>query len=155
MLNALRVPLLWLGAVLVPGSSQYGTHATGPWVIPALNLLVPWATSRELNAMHLDDRKLWLLTQYAILVRLLLQGLLARRRTSMRAAAWAALLICVATAFVDEAHQSMLPARTGSVGDVMLDCLGALMMLMMLRARYEPVPAPAAGRAAASPEPGG
>ena len=31
----------------------------------------------------------------------------------------------------------MLPARTGSVGDVMLDCLGALLMLLLLRARYE------------------
>jgi VanZ family protein len=153
MLKALRVPLLWLGVVLLLGSSRFGTHGTGPWVIPALSWLVPWATPRELHALHLVVRKLAHLTQYAILARVWLQGILAWRRTTVRTAAWAALLICVATAFVDEAHQSMLPARTGSVGDVMLDCLGALMMLIMLRARYETTPAPAVGDP--SPEPGG
>jgi len=44
---------------------------------------------------------------------------------------------------VDEGHQSMLLSRTGSVSDAVLDCLGALMMLLMLRARYEAsAPAP-------------
>ena len=153
MLKALRVPVLWLGVVLVLGSSGFGTHATGPWIVPVLNWLVPWATPRELNGLHHVVRKLLHLTEYAILARLWLQGILAWRATTVRAAAWAALLICVLCAFLDEAHQSMLSTRTGSVGDVMLDCLGALMMLIMLRARYENVPAPAVGDP--SPEPGG
>jgi len=37
----------------------------------------------------------------------------------------------------------MLPTRTGSVADALLDCLGALLMLLLLRARYAPrEPAP-------------
>jgi len=138
MMKALRIPLLWLGIVLLLGTGRFGAHATGPWVIPALTWLMPWATPRELNALHSVVRKLGHLTQYAILARVWLHGVLAWRGVSVRTAAWAALLICVACAFVDEAHQSMLLTRTGSVEDAVLDCLGALLMLMLLRARYEP-----------------
>jgi VanZ family protein len=83
-------------------------------------------------------RKLGHLTEYAILARAWMHGVLAWRATSVRTAAWGALLVCIACAFVDEAHQSMLLTRTGSVADALLDCLGALMMLMLLRVRYEP-----------------
>ena len=143
-MKALRVPLLWLAIVLFLGSSRFGALQTGPWVIPALGTLVPWATARDLHALHILLRKLWHITQYAILARAWLHGVLAWRATSVRAAAWAALLVCIACAFVDEGHQSMLLSRTGSVSDAVLDCLGALMMLMMLRARYEArAPSPA------------
>ena len=141
MMKAFRIPLLWLGIVLFLGSSHFGTQQTGAWVIPALTRIVPWASARELHALHAVLRKLAHLTEYAILARLWWQGLLAwsaRRGMTVRTAAWAALLICAGCAFADEAHQSMLPTRTGSVADVLLDCLGALLMLLLLRARYEP-----------------
>jgi VanZ family protein len=89
--------------------------------------------------MHMVLRKLGHLTEYAVLARTWLHGMLLwRPATTVRTAAWAALLICVACAFVDEAHQSMLLTRTGSVADAVLDSLGAVLMLMLLRARYEP-----------------
>lgn len=144
-MKAFRFPLLWLGIVLFLGSSHFGTQQTGVWVIPALTWVVPWATPRELYALHAVLRKLAHLTEYAILARLWWQGLLGWRGMTVRTAAWAALLICAACAFADEAHQSMLPTRTGSVADALLDCLGALLMLLLLRARYEPrEPAPIA-----------
>ena len=143
MPRALRVPLLWLAIVLFLGSSRFGALQTGPWVIPALGALVPWATPRDLQALHVVLRKLGHLTEYAILARAWLDGVLAWRATSVRTAAWTALLVCIACAFADEAHQAMLLSRTGSVGDAVLDSLGALLMLMLLRARYEPgAPAP-------------
>jgi VanZ family protein len=161
MMKALRIPLLWLALVIVLGSAHFGAQSTGPWVIPALMWIVPWATPRELQALHVVVRKLGHLTEYAVLARVWLHGLLAWRRVSVRVAAWAALLVCAACAFLDEAHQSMLPSRTGSVGDAVLDCLGALMMLMMLRARYTEggtlrgFPQIRDARAAGTPELGG
>lgn len=154
MTKALRIPLLCLGVVLFLGSAWFGAQSTGRWVVPVLTWIVPWATPRELHALHMVLRKLGHLTEYAVLARVWLHGVLAWRRVTMRSAAWAALLICVACAFVDEAQQSMLPSRTGSVADAVLDCLGALMMLMMLRARYEAETALPATRVAATPEPG-
>ena len=153
MIKALRVPLVWLAIVLFLGTSSFGITQTGPWLIPLLKALTPWATPRELHGFHIVLRKLWHLTQYAILARAWLVGVLAWRRVTVKCAAWAALLVCVACAFVDELHQSMLLTRTGSAGDAILDCLGALMMLMMLRARYETALAPTVARAA--PETGG
>ena len=141
MLKAFRVPLLWLAVVLYLGSSGFGAPQTGPWVIPALGTLVPWASARDLHALHILLRKLWHLTQYAILARAWLHGMLAWRPMTVRTAAWTALLVCIACAFADEAHQAMLLTRTGSVADAVLDCLGALLMLMLLRARYEPAAA--------------
>ena len=151
MLKALRAPLLWMALVLFLGGSAFGAQTTAAWVIPLLKPLAPYATARELHALHIILRKLWHLTEYAILARVWLHGILAWRGMSVRGAAWVALLVCVACAFVDEAHQSMLLTRTGSVADAVLDCLGALLMLMMLRARYHVRPtshgAPARARA--------
>ena len=151
MIRAFRIPLLWLSVVLFLGSSRFGAHQTGPWLIPLLKALAPWAAARDLDGLHMVVRKLWHLTQYAILARTWLLGVLACRRSSLRTASWIALLVCVACAFVDEGHQAMLLTRTGSAADAVLDSLGALMMLMMLRARYEA----SAGAPAAAAEPGG
>lgn len=142
MLKAFRLPVFWLGLVLFLGGSGFGIQQTAPWVVPILKTLVPWSSGHDVHALHVLLRKLGHLTEYAILARVWLHGLFVWRRMSVRAAAWGALLICVAVAFVDEAHQSMLLSRTGSVADAILDCLGALLMLMLLRARYEAATTP-------------
>jgi VanZ family protein len=140
MPRSLRVPLLWLAVVLFMGNGHFGAVQTGAWLIPLLKPLMPWATPRDVHALHMVLRKLGHLTEYAILARVWMHGVLLCRAASVRTAAWVALLICIACAFVDEAHQSMLLTRTGSVADALLDCLGALLMLMLLRARYDQRP---------------
>jgi VanZ family protein len=137
MLKSFGVPLLWLGLVLCLGTGHFGVQQTAPWLIPLLKTLVPWAPARDLQALHIVLRKLVHLTEYAILGRVWLVGVLAWRAPTVRTASWIALLVCVACAFLDELHQSMLLNRTGSVSDALLDCLGALMMLLMLRFRHE------------------
>jgi len=137
MLKAFRLPLSWLGLVLFLGGSGFGIQQTAPWIVPVLKTLAPWSSGHDLHALHVVVRKLGHLTEYAILARVWLHGLFTWRRMSVRAAAWGALLVCAGVAFVDELHQSMLLSRTGSVADMILDALGALLMLMLLRARYE------------------
>jgi VanZ family protein len=137
MTKALRLPLLCLAVVLFMGTGWFGARQTGLWLIPLLKTLAPWATTRDVEGMHMLLRKLGHLTQYAILARTWLLGVLAWKRPSIRTASWIALLVCVACAFIDEGHQAMLLTRTGSAADAVLDSLGALMMLMMLRARHE------------------
>ena len=155
MTRPFRVPLLWLSLVLFLGSSYFGTQQSQPLILPVLKLVAPHATAAQLNSVHALLRKLGHLGEYAVLALLWLRGFLVTRRVSLRTAAWAALLVCVACAFVDEAHQSMLPSRTGSALDVVLDSFGALMMLMVLRARHEPGAPAGATPAATAYEPGG
>ena len=118
MTRPFRAPLLWLSLVLFLGSSYFGTQQSQPLILPVLKLVAPHATAAQLNSVHALLRKLGHLGEYAVLALLWLRGFLATRRVSLRTAAWAALLVCVACAFVDEAHQSMLPSRTGSALDV-------------------------------------
>lgn len=51
-------------------------------------------------------------------------------RTRFLKDAFLSLLGTALVASLDEWHQSYLPNRTGSVSDVMLDCLGAIVMLL-------------------------
>ena len=49
------------------------------------------------------------------------------------AAAWLTLLIGVVVAVLDEAHQSTVPSRTGSVRDVVIDTAGVLLVAVPAR----------------------
>ena len=156
MTRPFHVPLLWLALVLFLGSSYFGTQQSQPLILPVLKRVAPHATAAELNSVHALLRKLSHLGEYAVLGLLWLRGFLGTRRVSLRAAAWAALLVCMACAFVDEAHQSMLPSRTGSALDVVLDSLGALLAVMLVRACHDgALPVPVVGPAAAASDPGG
>jgi VanZ family protein len=157
-MTAFGLPLVWLSLVLLLGSASFGPQQTQGWVFPVLKPLAPWATLGQLHALHAVVRKLAHLTEYGVLARLWLLAFLAGRRLGLRPASWTALLVCAACAFLDEGHQAMLLERTGSARDVVLDALGALLVLMAMRVRREaaaavaPVTAaPAEGRGGIAP----
>jgi len=58
------------------------------------------------------------------------------RRWSPPTAAWAALLISIGWAFLDELHQATQPSRTASVVDVGYDATGALVASIVARAGW-------------------
>jgi len=89
------------------------------------------------EAVHAVLRKLAHLSEYGILARLWFGSLLARVDRTPRRASWLALAICLACAFADEAHQSMLLTRVGSARDVVVDATGALTVLIVSRSRRE------------------
>ena len=126
-----RIAFISLVAVLFLGSANFGAQQTEPWVTPVFGFLSPGATGAELRTAHALLRKLAHLTEYAVLAVLWIRAVHSIARTSLRTASWAALLICVACAFVDEAHQSTLPNRTGSASDMVLDSIGALAPVML------------------------
>jgi VanZ family protein len=82
-------------------------------------------------------RKLFHLSEYGLLALLWFRTLIAQPERSPRSAAWLALGICLTCAFVDEAHQSTLLARTGSARDLVLDAASALAVLIVTRTRRE------------------
>jgi VanZ family protein len=137
ILKAFRLPLLWLCVVLFLGSGYFGAQQTWAWILPVLKSFAPWATTAELRGAHSLLRKLGHLTEYGVLAAFWLRAFLVGRQLTVRGASWAALLVCVGCAFVDEAHQSMLLTRTGQPADVILDSLGALAAVIYLRGRLE------------------
>jgi len=127
--------LLWLALVLFLGSAYFAAQTTGPFIVPILQMLAPGASSAELHAAHLALRKLAHLTEYAVLALLWFRALRHGGPRTSRAAAWIALSICLTCALIDEAHQSMIPTRTGSARDLVIDASGAAGMLALTRGR--------------------
>jgi len=123
--------------VLTLGSAYFGARETQPWVVPVLRALAPWASRADLRLGHAIVRKLAHATEYGLLALLWLRAMRASGRASVRTAAWGALLICIACAFADEAHQSTLLNRSGSAADLVLDSVAALTVLTILRTRTE------------------
>jgi VanZ family protein len=130
-----RFALLWMVVVLFLGSAQFGPQQTGQHVVPTLRTLAPWMAMAEVQTIHTLLRKLSHVTEYAVLALLWLRAFRSQVRFSLEGAAWAALAVCLACAIVDEVHQAYVPGRIGSVRDVALDSLGAVGMVMFVRAR--------------------
>jgi VanZ family protein len=87
--------------------------------------LVHWLTPPQLDAVNYGVRKAGHLTEYALLAVLLHR---ARARSRVR---WTVrrvvevLIVVVLYAMSDELHQGFVASRTASVGDVLLDSVGA------------------------------
>src|SRR5258708_31701416 len=134
------LPVLWVALVLVLGSASFAARETATFVLPVLKAVLPGVPVATLEAIHMVLRKVCHLTEYAVLALLWFRALLARVRRTPHAAAWIALGVCLLCAFVDGAHQAMLPMRTGSARDLVIHAHGALGILISLRG-----PRPAAG----------
>jgi VanZ family protein len=140
-----RPAVLWLVLVLVLGSAYFGPkQQTQHHVVPALHAVAPWMSPGTTQLTHALLRKLSHLTEYAMLAFLWARAFRSSGRRSLPAALGAALVVCMACATVDEIHQTQAPGRHGSVSDVVLDSLGALAMLLVVRARPQMAHASAA-----------
>ena len=133
-LNRYALASIWLGVVLFLGTAYFAAANTGLFILPLLKKLTPGASIAQLHAMHMVLRKLTHLLEYALLALLWFGAIVARRGRPARAV-WLALLVCLACAVVDETHQAITPARTGSVRDVLIDMAGAAGALLIARGR--------------------
>ncbi len=125
----------WLMLVLFLGGADFAAPETGRFVIPFLKLLMPGASHSDLQAIHMVLRKLAHVFEYAVLALLWYRAVHHVGGRTPRTAAWVALSICLACAFTDEAHQSMLASRQGSARDLVIDAFGATAMLTIARGR--------------------
>src|SRR3989441_3552375 len=136
-LRRIVLPVFGAPAVLFLGSSHFGADQTRAIVRPLLHRLAPTATPAVVEAVHAVLRKLAHLSEYGILARLWFGSLLARVDRTPRRASWLALAICLACAFADQAHQSMLLTRVRRAREVVVDATGALTVLIVSRSRRE------------------
>jgi len=98
--------------------------------------LFPNTSPARLELIHFCVRKLAHLSEYALL------GILAARafRTSPRTLFqhkwfWFSLFLIVGYALLDEYHQYFVPSRTPSVFDSLIDSIGGLVALSVIRWR--------------------
>jgi VanZ family protein len=110
--------------------SGAGWHAgaTSALLEPWLRALLPWAAPEQIAGAHWLLRKAGHVVEYAVLALLWRRALAAPGAP----APWRRpLVLAVLTAALDEAHQSTIPARSGSVADVGLDSGAAAVALLV------------------------
>ena len=125
---------LWLAFISYASSDSFSAGNTSRIIGPLIRWLFPDASPERLLVVHMITRKLAHLTEYAIL------GFLAARafRTSKRPAIssrWflISLTLIVVYALADEYHQSFVPTRTGTIYDSLIDIVGGLMALLLVK----------------------
>lgn len=129
-------PLVWMAAIMWFSSGDFSAENTGGILAPLFQWLLPWASPAQINALHAIVRKTAHVTEYAVLAALWFVTFTRERRWSARTAAWAALLIAIGWAFLDELHQATEPSRTASAVDVVYDSTGALLASLVARAGW-------------------
>lgn len=123
--------ILWIALIFVGSTDILSTEHTSRFLIPFLRWLDPQISVAALITAQILIRKLGHLTEYAILAALLWRAL--RIGTAWKwkmsivfGVMWA---VCAIFAVSDEFHQSLVPSRTSSVHDVIIDVCGALIGL--------------------------
>ena len=118
---------------MILSSGWFSSRHTHNALAGLLAWVAPWLDPADVAILHGTLRKAAHLAEYAILALLWFRAL--TRDTALRhgTAAGAALAICVAWAALDEVHQSFVPSRTASPGDVAIDAAGAMAALVVIR----------------------
>lgn len=138
--NYWLLPLLWIlviyGASGDTESAQHSSRIIGPivrWLFPAL-------PEARIELVVLVIRKCAHLAEYTLLALLLWRALWKPVRHDPRPWNWTAacraVLLVALYAASDEFHQTFVPSREGTVGDVVLDTVGAVAGLLMAAAVY-------------------
>ena len=142
---------LWFVAIWSFSGADFSAHSTSRFLGPLLRWLFSEISAAELRSFHFALRKGAHVFEYAVLSLLAYRAL----RFSLDAAPWSlsalALTVVLAVASADELHQSQLPARTGSYGDVALNLAGGALGVCLIIGFYRalgrgPVPRRVSGK---------
>ena len=153
LLRAWAPALLWLALIVCESTSFFSAERTGGWLAAIITFLFGSLSPERFLVVHVVVRKLGHLFLYSVLSFLCFRAWWATLHAksgeplswramwshwSLRAAA-VALLMTVLVAAADEWHQTLLPGRTGSIHDVLLDTMaGIFAQLALLSASARP-----------------
>jgi VanZ family protein len=129
--------LLWLGVISAESSDFFSSQRTGNVLYSLLTAILGQIDPFVFSVWHGYLRKAGHAAGYGLLSLFFFRAwraTLLLRDAPRWALRWAriSLLTTVVVAGVDEWHQSYLPARSGNVGDVMLDSAAALAVQVLL-----------------------
>ncbi|HYH85970.1 MAG TPA: VanZ family protein [Pyrinomonadaceae bacterium] len=120
----------WACFVLFASSASFSASNTSRIIRPLLVWLFPNITEATLIQVHFVVRKAAHFAEYAVLALLAARAFRTSARQALRQRWWLASFALVASvALVDEWHQSLLPSRTGSIYDSLLDMTGGAFAL--------------------------
>ena len=115
-------PLAWTVLIAWLSTDTWSAAGTAPRLLAVLHWLLPGVSTEHLDALHWIARKTAHVVEYAVLAVLWSHALRSRDRPR----GWITpLALSILTSVMDELHQSLTSARSGSVADVVLDSAAA------------------------------
>ena len=130
-------PLVLWAVLIFIGSGNVLSASHTSILLSAVRWLFPNVRDESLAVFHLLVRKAGHLTEYAILATLAARAFRTSSYDLLRRHwFWVSLLLAIAYALTDEFHQSFVPSRTASIYDSLIDSIGALIGLMIIRMRW-------------------
>ncbi len=111
--------IVWITILFILSTSSFSAVNTAYIIEPIIRWFLPGAPNATVSVLHALVRKAAHFANYGILFWLLIRGPMCGRP-------YAALMLCVGYAFLDEGHQIFAAGRTPSLYDVALDSSGAL-----------------------------
>lgn len=120
-----------MGVIFFMSTDTGSAAHTSRFLGPLLHWLKPDLTRAQFETVQFFVRKAGHLTEYALLAILLARAFFASWAAMLRRPVTAALVLGIAVMYAasDEWHQSFVPSRTASAGDVAIDAVGALIGL--------------------------
>lgn len=124
--------LAWMILIFAGSSDVLSAEHTSRFIVPFLLWLRPTISFQTIETIHLIVRKLGHVTEYAILAVLLWRALRGSfAALGLRTISVWTFAIAATFAASDEFHQSFVPSRTPAIHDVMIDCVGALLAILL------------------------
>jgi VanZ family protein len=116
---------VWASLIFFFSSCQLASTNTSQVLGPLLHWVLPGISAEQLDTIHFFTRKFAHAAQYFVLGALTLRALRSKaiQAWEARHLVWAILVVLI-VASADEFHQSFVPTRTGSLGDVFIDLFG-------------------------------
>jgi VanZ family protein len=122
--------VLWVALLFLMSTGAYSMQSTSSIIEPVLRFIVPSISARTIDFVHSVIRKLAHLTEYFIFGLLLFRAFRSGSdQSQVRRWVFSSLVVLVLFAATDEVHQSLVPDRTGSVVDVVIDTAGGILAL--------------------------
>ncbi|HWZ99286.1 MAG TPA: VanZ family protein [Candidatus Dormibacteraeota bacterium] len=127
------IPALCVALVISSFSTHYFSgERTSHFILPILHWLFPSADARTLHWLHTGIRKTAHIAEFGVFSIVVFHGVRAERHGWRIQWAFLTLLVALGYAGLDEWHQSFVPLREARIGDVLIDCTGALLAQVLV-----------------------
>jgi VanZ family protein len=124
--------IVWAAFISWFSTDAFSARSTNSYIDPVLRYFFGDLTPAGFRLAHNVIRKSAHLIEYAILGALTCRAQTEPRAFVPRPVVVRTLAVCAGYALLDEAHQALVPSRTGSGIDVMVDTVGATLGTLAL-----------------------
>jgi VanZ family protein len=126
--------IIWMAFIAYASSDEFSAANTSRIIGPLVLWLFPNFTSENLALVQLVTRKAAHFGEYAVLGFLAARAFRSSPRPRLKRNWFVIALALIAVyALLDEYHQSFVPSRTASILDSLIDTIGGLTALVVVR----------------------